>query len=85
MSSRPPSPADGVRGTRPVARLHDVGLRYRKTVALDAVGLEIPSGCMVGLIGPDGVGKSSLLALIARSPRDAGRRDRGAGRRHGRG
>jgi ribosome-dependent ATPase len=65
MSSRPPSPADGVRGTRPVARLHDVGLRYRKTVALDAVGLEIPSGCMVGLIGPDGVGKSSLLALIA--------------------
>ena len=34
-------------------------------VAVDAVNLDIPAGCMVGLIGPDGVGKSSLLALIA--------------------
>ncbi|WP_164133800.1 ATP-binding cassette domain-containing protein, partial [Stenotrophomonas maltophilia] len=27
--------------------------------------LEIPANRMVGLIGPDGVGKSSLLALLA--------------------
>jgi ribosome-dependent ATPase len=33
--------------------------------ALDAVTLDIPSGCTVGLIGPDGVGKSSLLAVVA--------------------
>src|SRR5665811_110584 len=49
----------------PVARLRDVGLRYGKVCALEAVTLDIPAGCMVGLIGPDGVGKSSLLALIA--------------------
>jgi ribosome-dependent ATPase len=49
----------------PVARLTDVGLRYGKTQALDAVTLDLPAGCMVGLIGPDGVGKSSLLALVA--------------------
>jgi ribosome-dependent ATPase len=49
----------------PVARLSGVSLRYGKTQALEAVELEIPAGCMVGLIGPDGVGKSSLLALIA--------------------
>ncbi|MGE5601121.1 MAG: ribosome-associated ATPase/putative transporter RbbA, partial [Pseudomonadota bacterium] len=48
-----------------VARLRDVGLRYGKTIALDSVSLEIPAGCIVGLIGPDGVGKSSLLSLIA--------------------
>ncbi|WP_449242214.1 ribosome-associated ATPase/putative transporter RbbA [Desulfovibrio sp.] len=48
-----------------VARLTSVGLRYGKTTALEAVGLDIPSGRMVGLIGPDGVGKSSLLALIS--------------------
>jgi len=48
-----------------VARLTGVGLRYGKTTALEAVGLDIPSGRMVGLIGPDGVGKSSLLALIS--------------------
>ena len=48
-----------------VARLTDVSLRYGKTHALDAISLDLPAGCMVGLIGPDGVGKSSLLALIA--------------------
>ena len=50
-----------------VARLENVSLSYGKTRALDAVTLDIPSGCMVGLIGPDGVGKSSLLSLIAGS------------------
>lgn len=48
-----------------VARLCQVGLRYGKTVALDGIDLDIPAGRMVGLIGPDGVGKSSLLALLA--------------------
>jgi ribosome-dependent ATPase len=48
-----------------VARLAGVGLRYGDTVALDAIDLDIPSACMVGLIGPDGVGKSSLMALVA--------------------
>ena len=49
----------------PMARLCDVTLRYRHTVAVSAVDLDIPAGCMVGFIGPDGVGKSSLLALLA--------------------
>lgn len=48
-----------------VARLTKVSLRYGKALALDGVTLEIPAGRMVGLIGPDGVGKSSLLALVA--------------------
>jgi ribosome-dependent ATPase len=51
--------------TAVAVRLRDVGLRYRKTRALEAVTLDIPAGRMVGLIGPDGVGKSSLLSLIA--------------------
>ncbi|CAM5766641.1 Ribosome-associated ATPase [Labrys miyagiensis] len=45
--------------------LRDVSLRYGEKVALDKVSLAIPAGGMVGLIGPDGVGKSSLLSLIA--------------------
>jgi len=49
----------------PVARLSDVGLRFGKTRALEAISLDIPAGVMAGLIGPDGVGKSSLLSLIA--------------------
>ena len=52
-------------GIAPVVRLTGVSLRYGKTLALDAINLDIPIGCMVGLIGPDGVGKSSLMSLIA--------------------
>ena len=48
-----------------VVRLTDVALRYGDTHALAGITLGIPAGCMVGLIGPDGVGKSSLLALLA--------------------
>ena len=48
-----------------VVTVRSLSLRYGKTVALDAINLDFPAGCMVGLIGPDGVGKSSLLALIA--------------------
>lgn len=46
-------------------RLSQVGLSYGRTRALDGITVDIPAGCMVGLIGPDGVGKSSLLSLIA--------------------
>ncbi|CAM2175971.1 ribosome-associated ATPase [Burkholderia latens] len=48
-----------------VARLARVSLRYGDTYALDDVTLDIPAGLMIGLIGPDGVGKSSLLALVS--------------------
>lgn len=51
--------------TDPVARLQGVTLSYGKTLALDNINLDLPAGCMVGLIGPDGVGKSSLFSLIA--------------------
>jgi ribosome-dependent ATPase len=49
----------------PVVRLRGVALRYGKTLALDGIDLEIPAGRMVGFIGPDGVGKSSLFSLVA--------------------
>ncbi|UXY55658.1 ribosome-associated ATPase/putative transporter RbbA [Pseudomonas tohonis] len=48
-----------------VARLAGVSLAYGETFALREVDLAIPANRMVGLIGPDGVGKSSLLALLA--------------------
>lgn len=55
--------------SEPVVRLHDVRLKYGKINALAGIDLAIPAGCMVGLIGPDGVGKSSLLGLISGSRR----------------
>jgi ribosome-dependent ATPase len=46
-------------------RLSGVRLHYGKIEALAGIDLEIPAGRMVGMIGPDGVGKSSLLSLVA--------------------
>jgi ribosome-dependent ATPase len=48
-----------------VAQIEGVAQRYGAAVALDAVTIDIPAGCMVGFIGPDGVGKSSLLSIVA--------------------
>ena len=48
-----------------VAHVDGLSQHYGKTCALDGITLDIPAGCMVGLIGPDGVGKSSLLALLS--------------------
>jgi ribosome-dependent ATPase len=54
-------------GSTPVVSIEGVTHRYGGAVALDGLSLDIPSGLMVGIIGPDGVGKSTLMALIAGS------------------
>ncbi|OFX04314.1 MAG: multidrug ABC transporter ATP-binding protein [Alphaproteobacteria bacterium RIFCSPHIGHO2_12_FULL_66_14] len=40
-------------------------MRYGPITALASIDLDLPAGVVVGLIGPDGVGKSSLLSLVA--------------------
>ncbi|MCD7897836.1 MAG: ribosome-associated ATPase/putative transporter RbbA [Planctomycetaceae bacterium] len=49
----------------PVVSLKGVTVHYGDTVALDDVDIDFPSGRMVGMIGPDGVGKSTLLSLVS--------------------
>jgi ribosome-dependent ATPase len=48
-----------------VVSVRGVSHHYGKAVALDDISLDIPSEKMIGLIGPDGVGKSTLLAIVA--------------------
>lgn len=48
-----------------VAAVERVTHRYGHRLALNDLTLDIPARCMAGLIGPDGVGKSTLLALIS--------------------
>ncbi|MBK80066.1 MAG: multidrug ABC transporter ATP-binding protein [Gammaproteobacteria bacterium] len=52
-------------GSAPAARVVGASLVYRSRRVLEDVSLEIPAGLVTGIIGPDGVGKSSLLALLA--------------------
>jgi ribosome-dependent ATPase len=48
-----------------VARIKRVTHRYGTTFALNDLSLDVPAQCMAGLIGSDGVGKSTLLALVS--------------------
>ena len=55
----------GAPASPPAVRLIDVHHRYGDTRAADALTLDLPAGRMVGFIGPDGVGKSTWLGLVA--------------------
>ncbi|MCR9071157.1 MAG: ribosome-associated ATPase/putative transporter RbbA [Alphaproteobacteria bacterium] len=62
MTSRVTAVAD-----RPPAtvEMHAVSHRYGRTRALADISLTVAAGASLGLIGPDGIGKSTLLGLIA--------------------
>ena len=51
--------------TKVVVSLRDVSHSYGPTLAIDHLSLDIPAGCMVGLLGPDGVGKSTFFDLVS--------------------
>jgi ABC-2 type transport system ATP-binding protein len=42
---------------------HDLGRQYGSTWALTDCTLNIPAGCVTGLVGPNGAGKTTLLSL----------------------
>jgi ribosome-dependent ATPase len=52
-----------------VAAVAGVTHRFGAVAALRDLDVQIPAGRMVGLIGPDGVGKSTLLGLVAGAKR----------------
>jgi ribosome-dependent ATPase len=54
---------------RRVAGLVGVTHRYGSVLALDDITIDIPEGSLVGVIGPDGVGKSTLLSIVAGAKR----------------
>lgn len=47
-----------------IAQAHNLQHSYAGQSVLGPLTLDIPAGVMAGFIGPDGVGKSTLLALI---------------------
>ena len=46
-------------------RAAGISHRYGDTLALDDVSLAIPAGSTTAIVGPDGVGKSTLMGLVA--------------------
>lgn len=50
---------------QPLVRTRDLRLRYGASQALDGVDLELGPGQLVGLLGPNGCGKTTLLKILA--------------------
>ena len=50
--------------TKPLITLRDLGVKYDSTIALEHVDLEIYEDDFLGVIGPNGGGKSSLVKAI---------------------
>ncbi len=54
--------ADGV--CEPLVRLRQVDFAYRQQLVLKHIDLAIPAGTTLGLIGPNGGGKTTLIRLL---------------------
>jgi len=52
-------------GEQPIVELRNISKRFGSTVVLDQINLQIYSGDALGIVGPSGTGKSTLLRIIA--------------------
>jgi ribose transport system ATP-binding protein len=59
MQGRPQMP-----DPRPVIEVSDARLRFGEVVALDGVTLKVMPGTCIGLVGHNGAGKSSIVAVL---------------------
>ena len=56
--------ARAMQSREPIITLHDVGVRYDNIVALEHVNIDIYDNDFIGIIGPNGGGKSTLVKAI---------------------
>ena len=60
------SPARGAEAGSPLAiDAQHLTRRFRSVAAVDDISLDVPTGQLFGLVGPDGAGKSTLIKMLA--------------------
>ena len=53
-----------IKNTQPIISLENISLSFGKRIILDNVSFEINYGQILGMLGPNGVGKSTIFNLI---------------------
>lgn len=56
--------AHAASGAAPAARTHGLRKVYRGTVAVDSVDMDVPEGAVVGMLGPNGSGKTTTIRML---------------------
>jgi len=60
--------------SKPAVEAHGLRKAFGEVQALDGLSLAVPAGCVLGLLGPNGPGKTTTVSILATSLRpDAGR------------
>ncbi|APU12946.1 ABC transporter ATP-binding protein [Actinoalloteichus fjordicus] len=59
-----PAPTDHAEGTRWAARTRGLRKTYGRTVAVDRVDLDVPAGSVLGMLGPNGSGKTTTIRML---------------------
>ncbi len=60
--------------SKPAVEAHGLRKAFGEVQALDGLSLAVPAGCVLGLLGPNGSGKTTTVSILATSLRpDAGR------------
>src|SRR5262249_61750370 len=55
---------DGASAGEPVVRTFGLTKRFGRTLAVDAVDLEVYPGDIFGLLGPNGAGKTTIIRML---------------------
>ena len=52
------------KGTKPIIELKDISLSFKNRLILNKINFKINKGQILGLLGPNGVGKSTVFNII---------------------
>ena len=52
------------KGTKPIIKLEKISLSFKKRQILDNISFNLNQGQILGLLGPNGVGKSTIFNII---------------------